>query len=138
MLNDSFPMKTVFDNAGIEVRARFITKKEIEDSGIDIVDAMRLQEITLDQEQFMAYIKGYLKAIKNKLEISGKGKRVEDFQKGATALVKQLRDEWDKVQIFTGKSGNWEAGFAFCYIKKQGDDGPTFYYFNDGLKQEKY
>ena len=160
MLSDSFPMKTVFDDAGIEARARFITKKENDDCGIaanteegeeeagaaddktitviDIVDALRLQEITLDKKSFMAYIKGYLKAIKEKLESSGKGDRVEAFQKGATGLVKELVSKWDEVQTFTGESGNWEAGLAFCYMKDQADDGPTFYYFNDGLKQEKY
>ena len=86
----------------------------------------------------MAYIKGYLKTIKEKLETSGKTDRVEAFQKGATALVKELVSKWDEVQVFTGESSNWEAGLAFCYVKDQADDGPTFYYFNDGLKQEKY
>jgi len=142
------------------VKARFVTKKENDDCGIaanteegeeeagaaddktitviDVVDAMRLAEITLDKKSFMAYIKGYLKAIKEKLEASGKGARVEAFQKGATALVKELVGKWDEVQVFTGESGNWEAGLAYCYMKEQTDDGPTFYFFNDGLKSEKY
>ncbi len=45
----------------------------------------------------MAYIKGYLKAVKEKLESSGKGARVEAFQKGATGLVKELVSKWDEV-----------------------------------------
>ena len=115
MLSDSFPMKLIYDDAAIEAKARFVTKKENEDCGIaanadaddenpsadaavddktvtviDIVDALRLQEITLDKASFMAYIKGYLKAVKEKLEASGKADRVAVFQKGATALVKEL------------------------------------------------
>lgn len=100
MVSDSYPMSEVFDGACLEVKARFITKKENEDFGIkanteegedesaaddktvtviDIVDAMRLQEITLDKAAFMAYIKGYLKAIKEKLEAAGKADRVPVF-----------------------------------------------------------
>jgi hypothetical protein len=163
MLSDSFPMKLIYDDAAIEAKARFVTKKENEDCGIaanadaddenpsadaavddktvtviDIVDALRLQEITLDKASFMAYIKGYLKAVKEKLEASGKADRVAVFQKGATALVKELVGKWNEVQVFTGESGNWEAGLAYCYMKDQADDGPTFYLFNDGLKMEKY
>ena len=160
MCSDSFPIATLFDEAALEAKARFVSKKENDDCGvainteegeeeavaaddktvtvIDIVDALRLQEITLDKKQFMAYIKGYLKAVKEKLETSGKGARVEGFMKGATGLVKELVSKWDEVQVFTGESSNWEAGLAFCYMKEQTDDGPTFYYFNDGLKNEKY
>jgi hypothetical protein len=159
MVSDSFSIVNVFDDAGLEVKAKFVTKKENDDCGIaanteegeeeaaaddktitviDVVDAMRLAEITLDKKSFMAYIKGYLKAVKEKLESSGKGARVEAFQKGATALVKELVGKWDEVQVFTGESGNWEAGLAYCYMKDQSDDGPTFYFFNDGLKSEKY
>ena len=119
MLSDSFPITTLYDDAALEAKARFVTKKENEDCGIaanteegeeepaavddktitviDIVDVLRLQEITLDKKGFMAYIKGYLKAVKEKLEASGKGARVEAFQKGATALVKELVSKWDEV-----------------------------------------
>lgn len=159
MCSDSYPFEEIFDGAGLEVKARFITKKENEDFGlkanteegedesqpddktvtvVDVVDAMRLQEITLDKKAFMAYIKGYLKSIKEKLEEKGKGDRVAAFQKGATDLVKSLVAKWDEVQCFTGESGNWDAGLAYCYMKDQADAGPTFFFFLDGMKQEKY
>jgi hypothetical protein len=163
----------VFDGAGLEVKSKFVIKKENEDCGIaanedapegdegsdpsaagkssggapaddktitviDVVDALRLKEITLDKKSFMAYIKGYLKTIKEKLEESGKGARIEGFQKGATALVKELVSKWDEVQVFTGESENWDGGLAYCYMKDQADEGPTFYFFNDGLKQERF
>jgi len=31
-----------------------------------------------------------------------------------------------------------EAGYAYCYYKEQTDAGPTFFFFLDGLKEEKY
>ena len=105
---------------------------------MDIVDAMRLNEISLDKKGFMSYVKGYLKAVKEQLEAKGKADRVAGFQKGATELVKYLVSKWDEVQIFTGEGQNWDAGFAYCLMKEQTDEGPTFYYFNDGLRQEKY
>lgn len=86
----------------------------------------------------MAYIKGYLKSIKEKLEGAGKADRVGPFQKGATDLVKQLVSKWDEVQVFTGESGDWEGALAYSYMKEQTDDGPTFFFFLDGLRQEKY
>ena len=119
MITDAFTITTLYDDAALEAKARFVSKKENDDCGIaanteegeeeaaagddktitviDIVDALRLQEITLDKKGFMAYIKGYLKAVKEKLEASGKGARVEAFQKGATALVKELVGKWDEV-----------------------------------------
>lgn len=159
MVSDSFPYTEVFDGAGLEVKGKFVSKRENEDFGlaanteegedtsavddktitvIDVADSLRLQEISLDKKSFMAYIKGYLKAIKEKLEAAGKADRVAPFQKGATELVKLLVSKWDEVQVWTGDSGNWEAGLAYCYQKEQTDEGPTFYYFLDGLKQEKY
>lgn len=105
---------------------------------IDVVDALRLNEITLDKKSFMAYIKGYLKTIKEKLEAAGKTERVAVFQKGATELVKQLVGKWDEVQVFTGESSDWEGALAYCYQVNETDDGPTFFFFLDGLRQEKY
>ena len=159
MVSDSYPFTEVYDGAGLEVKARYLTKKANEDFGVaantdegedeskpddtavtvvDVIDAMRLQEISLDKKAFMAYIKGYLKTIKEKLEASGKADRVAPFQKGATELVKMLVGKWDEIQVFTGESGNWDGALAFAFTKEQTDEGPTFHFFLDGLKQEKY
>lgn len=105
---------------------------------IDIVDAFRLQEITLDKKAFMAYVKGYLKKVKDNLEANGKGDRVAAFQKGATDLVKFIISKFDEIQIFSGESNDYDAGFAYCYYKEQTDAGPTFLFFIDGMKEEKY
>ncbi len=82
---------------------------------IDIVDAHRLKEIDLDKKAFMAYIKGYLKKIKEKLTEAGKADRVPEFQKGATELVKMLVGKFDEVQIFCGENYDMEAGMAFAF-----------------------
>ena len=58
--------------------------------------------------------------------------------KGATAFVKHLVEKFDEVQFFTGESNDYDAGLGYCYYRDQADDGPTFFFFNDGLKEEKY
>ncbi len=104
MVSDSFAYTELYDGAALEFKARFVTKKENDDCGvaanvdedaeegakaeggndntvtvIDIVDALRLQEISLDKKGFMSYVKGYLKAVKEKLEAAGKADRVPVF-----------------------------------------------------------
>ena len=80
----------------------------------------------------------YVKKVKAKLEEQGKTERVAAFQKGATALVKHILEKFDEIQIFAGESYDMEAGMAYCYYKEQTDPGPTFFFFLDGMKEEKY
>jgi hypothetical protein len=80
----------------------------------------------------------YLKKVKAKLEEAGKADRIPVFQKGATQLVKFILEKYDEVQIFTGESNDFDAGFAYCYYKEQTDAGPTFMFFADGMVEEKY
>jgi len=105
---------------------------------IDIVDSFNLQELTLSKAEWTAYVKTYLPKIKKALEAAGKTERIPVFQKGATAFVKHIIEKFDEVQIFAGKGFDVEAGLAYCYYKEQTDAGPTFFFFNDGMKEEKF
>lgn len=107
-------------------------------SVIDIVDAFGYNEITMSKAEFMAYIKTYLPKVKTHLELIGKADRIPEFQKGATAFVKDIVSKFDEVQIFVGKEFNTEGGYAYCYYVNQEDTGPTFFYFVDGMKEEKF
>lgn len=80
----------------------------------------------------------YVKKVKAKLEETGKTDRVPAFQKGATALVKHILEKYDEVQIFTGESYDMEGSFGYAYQKEQEDPGPTFFFFLDALREEKY
>ena len=68
---------------------------------IDIVANFQLKEINLEKKDWMVYVKGYLKALKERLEKDGKADRVAAFQKGATELVKFINSRFDEFQIFT-------------------------------------
>ena len=83
-------------------------------------------------------MKTYLKTVKAKLEEKGKTERAASFQKGATALAKHIQEKFDEIQIFTGQNMDMEAGLGYCYQKNQDDAGPTFFFFVDGMVEEKF
>jgi len=153
LCSDSYPHKLVMDDACLEVKARYVKKgsdqiaiasddiiEEDENAPtvVDIVDSFQLNEIQMTKKDFLEYIKGFLKAVSAKLEASGKAERVPGFKKGATELTKLIIAKFDEFQIYTGQSYNMEGALAFSYQKEQDDNGPTFLYFMDVLKEEKF
>ena len=76
--------------------------------------------------------------VKAHLTEIGKAERVPTFQKGATALVKHILEKFDEIQIFVGDSYEMNGACTYCYYKEQTDAGPTFFYFVDGLREEKF
>ena len=104
---------------------------------INVVQAHGLQECVLSKKDFMALVKPYLKRVTTWLKENGKEERVPEFQKGATELVKLVIAKFDEMQIFTGSSYDTEAGLCFAYTL-DGEIDPTFYFFNDGCKEQKF
>ena len=104
---------------------------------INIVDAHELNEMTLSKKDVMGMIKLYLKRVVGWMKENGKEDRVADFQKGATEMVKFVMGKFDEMQIFVGKSMDTEASLAFAYTM-DGEVDPTFLFFNDGMKEEKF
>mmetsp|Transcript_17502 Transcript_17502/g.29477 ORF Transcript_17502/g.29477 Transcript_17502/m.29477 type:complete len:94 (+) Transcript_17502:259-540(+) len=91
----------------------------------------------LAKKDVMAMIKAYLKRTVAHLKENGKEDRVAGFQSGATEMVKFVMGKFDEMQIFTGESMDMEAGLAFAYTM-DGEMDPTFLFFNDGLKGQKF
>ena len=60
------------------------------------------------------------------------------LKKGATELVKFIASRFDEMQLFVGEKMDYEGAFCFAYQKEQEDEGPTFLFFKDGLKENKY
>ena len=85
----------------------------------------------------MAMLKAYLKKVVAHLKENGKEDRVKGFQAGATELVKFVMGKYDEMQIFMGQSMDAEAGLAFAYTM-DGEMDPTFLFFADGCKEEKF
>ena len=152
MISDSYPHTMTNNDTTMEVKAKY-TKKgsdsiaiasddvmdddEEGETVVDIVDRFELQEMQLTKKEVMAWAKGYLTEITNKLKDSNPD-RVTDFKKGTTATLKLILSKFDEFQIFCGKSYNMEGALTFAYQKEQEDEGPTFLFFTDGMKGEKF
>ena len=104
---------------------------------VNIVDAHQLQETNFSKKDFMSLVKPYLKKVVEKLKENGKEDRVKGFQQGATEMIKFLVSRFDEMQIFMGQSMEAEAGLCFAYNKDDEID-PTFLFFADGMKEEKF
>ena len=152
MVSDSYKYQLIHNDACLEVQAKYITKgsdfvaiasddvNEDEGEGetvINIVEAHKLQECELSKKDFMALVKPYLKRVSTHLTENGKEDRVAGFKEGATAMIKFIVGKFDEMQIFTGSSYDTEAGLAFSYTK-DGDTDPTFLFFQDGCREEKF
>uniref|UniRef100_A0A7S3I1B8 TCTP domain-containing protein n=2 Tax=Choreotrichia TaxID=141411 RepID=A0A7S3I1B8_9SPIT len=152
-LSDSFPHEITMNDACIEAKAKYVTKgaetvmiatdEEEEDQEgetvVDIQDKFDLQEVQgFTKADFMTWARGYLGKVTQKLKDLGKDERVPEFKKGATQLVKLIAANFAEMQIFAGQRNDFEGAFCFAYQKNQEDEGPTFLFFKDGLKEQKF
>uniref|UniRef100_A0A8C7W3L1 Translationally-controlled tumor protein homolog n=1 Tax=Oncorhynchus mykiss TaxID=8022 RepID=A0A8C7W3L1_ONCMY len=95
-------------------------------SGVDIVLNSKLQETSAyNKKAYQSYIKGYMKAVKAKLEEQG-SKRVQAFMAGAPAAVKMILGNLDKYQFFTGESMNCDGAIGLLDYR---EDGVTPFFF---------
>lgn len=150
MSSDSYKYTDCFGKAGLEFRASYRVKKgdqiciasddEIADDDgdavtvVDIVDAAELNEVAMSKKDIMGWAKIFLKNTTAHLKENGKEDRIPDFKKESTEMFKFIISKFDEFQFYTGKSVNMEGSFAFSYQKNQEDEGPTFLFFQDGLK----
>ena len=150
--SDSFPHQVIFEDACIEATAKYITKgaetvllatdeeeEEVEgETVVDIQDKFALNEVqNFSKAEFMAWARGYLQKVTTRLQESNPD-RVAGFKKGATQLVKLIAGKWSEMQLFAGEKNDFDGAFCFAYQKNQEDEGPTFLFFKDGLKECKY
>jgi len=152
--SDSFPHEVTMNGACIEAKAKYVTKgretvniatdEEEEDQGegetvVDIADKFMLNEVQgFSKAEFMQWVRGYMQKIVAKLTEQGKADRIPEFKKGATELVKLIAGKFSEMQLFVGEKMDYEGAFCFAYQKEQEDEGPTFLFFKDGLKETKY
>lgn len=159
-MSDSYPSVVSMEEACLEVKAKYVTKgaehvdiganpsaEGGDDDGaddaagetvIDIQDKFNLQEVQgFSKAEFLSWARGYLKKVTARLNENNPD-RVPGFKKGATELVKLIAGKFSEMQIFTGEKMDYDGAFCFAYQKEQEDEGPTFLFFKDGLKEMKY
>ncbi|CAG7947253.1 unnamed protein product [Penicillium nalgiovense] len=114
MLSDSFPIREV-DDIVYEVDCKLIQTRwdvdveqgeAVEDGiikSIDVVDAFRLQSTSFDKKSYLAYLKGYMKAISSYLQKTDTG-RVQEFEKNMTGYAKKILGNIQDYEFYTGGS----------------------------------
>lgn len=110
---------------------------------LDVLDSYELVQIQFSKKEFGAYIKRYLKKVVDYLENSGKKDRVEGFKKGSTDFAKFVMKNFDEMEFYFPKGADdldsdeidWACGIQ--YWEDESAAGPVFYFFKDGLKEEK-
>lgn len=100
---------------------------------IDVVDRYRLMETSYDKKSFTAYLKGYMKKLKEKLDAE-KPDRSAPFMAGAQVFFKKVLGDFDDYQFFLPESGSDDG--IVVLAKWEGEEA-NFYFWKDGLHGEK-
>lgn len=107
-----------------------------EEKVIDIQFNFNLVEYQFSKADFMTYIKGYLKKVKEHLT-TNKPERVEPFMKGAQEFIKLVNGKFDEFVFYTGTKETLDGGIALSFWEDDSAPGPVFCFFKDGLKEVK-
>merc|ERR1712054_737606 len=88
------------------------------------------------KKQYQTWLKGYMKKLLDHLKANNPD-RVAAFQKEAQAYAKKILSNFADYDFYTGESLSADAQIILLHY---GDDGmsPTFYFWSDGLVEEKY
>jgi hypothetical protein len=72
---------------------------------IDVVYSFRLQETSFDKKSYLSHLKGYMKAVKEKMKESGASDdAVKEFETGAQAYAKKIVANFKDYEFFIGES----------------------------------
>ncbi|GAA5969356.1 hypothetical protein JCM3765_001278 [Sporobolomyces pararoseus] len=120
-------------NASAEEAAEELQEGETQVN--NIVHSFRLTETQFDKKSFLSYLKGYMKAVKAKLQETAPD-RVEAFEKGAAAYAKKIVGNFKNYQFFVGESMNPDGMICLLDYREDGST-PYFIFWRDGLKEVK-
>jgi len=159
MLSDALPMEVVDGvalkvetknmtkslNANFDIGANPSTEEGAADEGFDdggsvtinnLVDNHHLVQTQYDKKSYMGHIKAYMKRLLDHLKEHNPS-RVETFQKEAQEFVKKVIAKFDEFEFYTGEQMDPECMVALKFYSEDGIT-PYFYFWKDGMKEEKY
>lgn len=99
---------------------------------INIVHSFRLQSTQFDKKSYLAYLKGYMKALEAKLP----KERVPAFKTGAAAFAKKIIGSFNDWEFFTGESMDPDGMVALLNYREDGVT-PYLVFWKDGLRETK-
>ncbi|KAG1768163.1 translationally-controlled tumor protein [Suillus occidentalis] len=153
MISDAFPMKDV-DGIAFEVDCQMITLKDgdvdiganasaeeqeetLEDGATtvnNIAHSFRLQATAYDKKAYLAHLKGYMKAVSERLQ--AKGENVAEFKSKANDFAKKIVGNFKDYEFYTGESMNADGMVALLNYREDGIT-PYFTFWKHGLKEVK-
>ncbi|OAA55054.1 translationally controlled tumor protein [Niveomyces insectorum RCEF 264] len=116
-------------------------EEDVDDQAVranNVVHAFRLQSTSFDKKSYLAYLKGYLKAVKEKMQQAGKSaEEIKEFETGAQTYVKEkLLPNFKDFEFYTGESMNPDGMVALLNYREDGET-PYFVFWKDGLTEMK-
>ncbi|KAI3401297.1 hypothetical protein diail_12003 [Diaporthe ilicicola] len=157
MISDSYDLKEIdgivyeadcamIEEGGVTVDTGANASAEEAEEGTDdqvvkvnnIIASFRLQSTSFDKKGYLAYLKGYMKAVVEALKEAGKGDdEVKAFQTGAQKYVKEkLLPNFKDYEFYTGESMNPDGMIALLNYREDGTT-PYFIFWKHGLKEMK-
>ncbi|CAM6032183.1 unnamed protein product, partial [Sphagnum compactum] len=100
----------------------------------DVIDTFHLQETVFDKKSYLAYIKGYLKKLKEMNSYDSSAE--EAFKKRAGDFVSDVIANFGEYQFYTGESMDPEAMTVLMKYEENAS-APCAFYLKDGLRSEK-
>ncbi|KAF7534417.1 hypothetical protein G7Z17_g13363 [Cylindrodendrum hubeiense] len=157
MISDSYDLKLV-DGIVYEADCAMITEggvqidiganasaeeaaEDLDDTTVkvnNIVSSFRLQSTSFDKKGYLAYLKGYMKAVKAALlEKGAPAEEITAFEKGAQAYVKgTILAKFKDFEFYTGESMNPDGMVALLDYREDGVT-PYIIVWKHGLKEVK-
>ncbi|KAG1755645.1 translationally-controlled tumor protein [Suillus lakei] len=153
MVSDAFPMKEV-DGVAYEVDCQMIILKEgnvdiganasaeeqeeaLEDGATtvnNIAHSFRLQATAYDKKAYLLHLKGYMKAVSEK--VGEKGGDVADFKAKANDFAKKIVGKFKDYEFYTGENMNPDGMVALLNYREDGVT-PYFTFWKHGLREVK-
>jgi hypothetical protein len=166
MLSDAFPLRQVMDD-GVPVEGLMYCESKMiaqggddvdigcgnafgsggeEDGGVDsqvamvnnVISGFQYTETQIGSaNDFKAWIKDYMNAVRTKMREAGKDKeQIQAFMAIAPGIAKFFLKKFSEVQFYLGPSFNPDSMVFSIY--NEGATTPNFYYIMPGFRQEKF
>ncbi|KAK2003608.1 translationally controlled tumor-associated [Colletotrichum falcatum] len=157
IISDSYDLKDV-DGIVFEADCAMITEGAVHvdtganasaeeaDEGVEdaevkvnnIVHSFRLQSTQFDKKGYLAYLKGYMKAVKAALQEKGApAEKITAFEKGAQTYVKEkLLPNFKDFEFYTGESMNPDGMVVLLNYREDGVT-PYIIVWQHGLTEMK-
>jgi len=141
LLSDSFDMKEVdgvvyeadcpmIEEGAVTVDTGANASAEEAEEALDdasvkvngIIHSFRLQSTSFDKKSYLVYLKGYMKAVKTKLqEKNAPAEEITAFEKGAQAYVKEkLLPNFKDFEFYTGESQDPDGSIVLLNYREDG------------------